>query len=620
MSLKVPKKTELQALAPQFKLGKQLGAGGNAIVYAAKRGAELVAIKFLLSPDAKRYGRFRDEVLVVTTTLKGSNRVIPIIEYHLPDAPNMEIPWYAMPVATPLREHLKDALKRDLVSALAELADGLADLHDKKVAHRDIKPENLFFFENTFRYGDFGIARFPDSAGLTTTTEPMGPLGYMADEMMRDSASADPFKADVLSLAKTLWVLLNNQPYPFLGQYSRRGRYCLDILLPKDRFVHEPLDDLLEASTHTIPDMRPTPREFAQVLRDVLAAQDDFGLSNPLQWAGAEALAFGVPFTRMEWTAPAAIVEVVKLLSRRESLNHSFFPGGGGLDITDAELTEGGAAILLWHDKGSAAVIKPVRLTLERLGVGPQGSYATLESAALEPFGVREKGEWDERVLRCDEYNYMAFPSDDDPWPEDTVRVSRYFKPGMFIIAPKGGIYNLVDTYQGKGNALGRDKLRAAFEGALKKEEQRGVTFGLQRNVRLVKRPPSANATFLTNLDLLTFEHLLALDEAMKMLQSANREAGIESILHPDTARVAKRDEILQFLGVLSAEQFGETMALMQFGRGDIEDAADISKVSASNAIGRLDVQYLASKFGNDYFLKAAKRFGLTVGQIRCGV
>lgn len=620
MSLKVPKKIELQALVPQFNLGNQLGAGGNAIVYAAKRGGEPVAVKFLLNPDVKRYGRFRDEVLVVTTALKDSKWVIPIIEHHLPEALGSEIAWYAMPVATPLRKHLKDAPTRDLVSALTELADGLVDLHEKNVAHRDIKPENLFFFDNSFRYGDFGIAKFPESTGLTTTTEPMGPLGYMADEMMRESTNADSFKADVLSLAKTLWVLLTNQPYPFLGQYSRRGRYCLDILLAKDRFVHEPLDNLLEASTHTIPDMRPTPREFAQALRDVLAAQEDFGLRNPLQWAGAEALAIDVPSSRMEWTAPAAIVEVVKLLCRRESLSHTFFPGGGGLDITDAELTEGGAAILLWHSKGLATVIKPLRLTLERLGVGPQGSYATLESAALEPFGVLEKGEWDEELLRCDEYNYMAFPSDDDPWPKDVARVSRYFKPGMFIIAPKGGIYNRIDTYEGKGNALGRDKLRALFEGALDEYDQGPASFGLRRSVRLVKRPPSSNTTFLSNLDLNTFEHLLVLDEAMKKLKSFDREASIESILHPDPTSVAKREEVLQFLGALSAEQFGEAMALMLFGRRDIEDAADIQNIASSYAKGRRDAHYLAEKFGNDFFLKAAKRFGLTVAQTRRGV
>lgn len=611
--MQVPKKPELQALVPEFKLGTQLGAGGNAIVYAANRGGVCVAVKFLVNTDAKRYLRFRDEVLVVTTILKGSSRVIPILEHHMSDSADMEVPWYAMPVATPIHKCLKDALKSDIVGALAELAEGLADLHDKKVAHRDIKPENLFFLENTFRFGDFGIANFPDSAGLTTTTEPMGPRGYMAEEMMRDSASADPFKSDVYSLAKTLWVLLTNQLYPFLGQYSRRGRYSLDELLPKDRFVHEPLDDLLEACTHSIPGKRPGAREFAQALHNVLASQDDFELRNPLQWAGAEALAISIPCTRIEWTDPAAIVEVVKLLSRRDSLNHCFFSGGGGLDIIDADLTEGDAVILLWHDEKSATVVKATRLTLERLNGGPQGSYATLEFAALERFGVREHGEWFEELLCCDVYTYMAFPSEDDPWPKDIVYVSRYIKPGMFIIAPKGGIFNHMDSYQGKGNALGRDKLRAAFEGGLKKSDQKPATFGLRRAVRLVAQAPAPISSFLSKLELQTFQRLLELDDAMKVERGFRHVADINSILDPASDRTAKRTETIQFLRTLSAEQFGEAMALLQFGRHDFENPEDVSKISALEAIGRQDPNYLAEKFGNDYFLKAVKRFGFEI-------
>lgn len=620
--MKVPKKKELQALVHKFKLGKPLGAGGNGIVYAAKRGDVPVAVKFLLNTDTKRYLRFRDEVLVVTTLLKDSQWVIPVIEHHLPDDVGTNIPWYAMPVAMPLRTRLNGATKRDVVHALAEFAEGLADLHDKKVAHRDIKPENLLFFEGTYRFGDFGIAKFPDSAGLTTTTEPMGPLGYMAEEMMRNSASADPFKADVFSLAKTLWALLTNQQYPFLGQYSRRGRYSLDELLPKDRFVHEPLDDLLEACTHSIPGKRPGAREFAQALHNVLASQDDFELRNPLQWAGAEALAISIPCTRIEWTDPAAIVEVVKLLSRRDSLNHCFFSGGGGLDIIDADLTEGDDVILLWHDAKSATAVRATRLTLERLQGGPQGSYATLEFAALERFGVREHGEWYEELLRCDEYTYMAFPSEDDPWPKDIVYVSRYIKSGMFIIAPKGGIFNHVDSYQGKGNALGRDKLRAAFEGVLKKSDQKSATFGLRRTVRLVAKVPAPIPSFFSKVDFQFFQKLLELDKDMKNMRgNRGTEKGIvvysaadfERIFRPNPEQSAKRKEILKFLQSLSAEQFGEAMALLQFGRGNIENFEDISKIAAREMNDRSDLNYLVEKFGNGYYLKAVKRFGFEI-------
>jgi serine/threonine protein kinase len=201
------KKSELQIAVPQYKLGKQLGAGGNAIVYKAKTGSGTVAIKFLVNPDPKRFARFRDEVLVVTTTLKDSPRVIPILEHHLPDPQEAASAWYVMPVATTLRNHLSAANQLKIIDAIAQVSEALAELHAAKVAHRDIKPENLFFHDKAYRFGDFGIAKFPESAGLTTATEPMGPAGYMADEMIRDSMSANPFRADIFSLAKTLWAL-----------------------------------------------------------------------------------------------------------------------------------------------------------------------------------------------------------------------------------------------------------------------------------------------------------------------------------------------------------------------------------------------------------------------------
>ncbi len=596
-------------------LGKQLGAGGNAVVYAAKRDEELVAVKFLLNTDVKRYLRFRDEVLVVTTSLKGSSRVIPIIEHHLPDTESPEIPWYAMPVATPIRKRLKGAPKRDVVSALAELAEGLGDLHDTNVAHRDIKPENLFFFENSFRFGDFGIAKFPDSAGLTTATEPMGPQGYMADEMMRDSGSADPFKADIFSLAKTLWVLLTDQRHPFLGQYSRYGNYSLDELLPKDRFVHEPIDDLLERCTHSIPDKRLGAREFAQALRNVLAAQGDFELRNPLQWAGAEAWAISVPCTRVEWTDPAAIVQVVKILSRRDSLNHCFLPGGGGWDITDAELTEGGAAILLWHDTELATVVRPTRLTLERIQGGAPRSYATLESATLKKLGVQKCNKWYEKLLRCDEYTYMALPREYDPWPKGLTRISRYYEPGMFIIAPKGGIFNHEDSYEGKGNALGRDKLRAAFESGLINRNQERVTFGLRRIVRLAEQVPVPDSSFLSKVDLQILQKLLELDQAMKGVTMPSDEVvNLASIRAHVPERDAKYQEILKFIRTLSPVQLGEVMALFLFGRGDIDDPEDESKIAAREAMNDpYSAEYFAEKFGNNNFLKAVNRFGFEI-------
>jgi hypothetical protein len=603
------KKPDLQALVPRYKLGKQLGAGGNAVVYQAKTSAATVAIKFLVNPDPKRFARFRDEVLVVTTTLKDSPRVVPILEHNLTDQPMAAAPWYVMPVATTLRKHLAVASQLDIIDAIANLAEGLSELHVANVAHRDIKPENLFFHDKNYRFGDFGIAKFPEGAGLTTATEPMGPAGYMADEMIRDSLKADPFKADVFSLAKTLWVLLTHQKFPFLGQYLRRGRYSLDQLLPKSKFIHEPLDDLLEASTHSVPELRPSAAEFGEALRRLLEAQNDFKIGNPLQWAGAEVLAFNVPCARIEWTTYESIVDVLRLLSRRKALNHCFFPAGGGLDVTGADLAEGGQTIVLWHaeDQRYGTVVKPIRLTLERVAAGPQGSYATLETRELQPFGVDRKGDWDEDMLRFDEYNYAELPPDNEDWPKSAIRISRYFKPGMFIIAPKGGIYNRVDSYQGKGNALGRDRLREMFEAAVTRRSTNKAPFHLKRKVQLVTEEPPVG-DFLHGLPLDMFQRALELDAAMAEERFVDRS---DSLAKPSAGAATLRKDIKEFLASLSTSEFGELYTLFEFGRGDIQNAEELAKWIVINAKRAPDVQYLYEKFGNGYFLKALDRFGL---------
>jgi hypothetical protein len=379
--------------------------------------------------------------------------------------------------------------------------------------------------------------------------------------------------------------------------------------LPKSEFIHEPLDDLLEASTHSIPELRPNALEFAETLRQLLEAQKDFGIANPLQWAGAEALAFSVPSARIEWRTPESIVEVLRLLSRRRALNHCFFPSGGGLDVTGADLVEGGDAVMLWHadDQSYGTVVKPIKLTLERLAAGPRGSYATLETGELQPFNVDRKGEWDEDMLRFDDFNYTEMPPDDEYWPKNAIRISRYFKPGMFIIAPKAGIFNKIDSYEGKGNALGRDRLRERFEAAITPPHLARAPFHLKRKVQLVKEQPS-KGEFLRSLPLDTFQRALELDAALFKERFEDDSDWSEK---PRRNTAALRTDIKEFLAGLPRSEFAELYSLFEFGRGDIESAEDLAKWITENAKSLPDVRPLSEKFGNGYFLKAIERFGL---------
>ena len=195
-------KESLQKQVPDIRLKKSLGAGGNANVYRGKpndSGVE-VAIKFLVNLDPKRYARFRDEVLVVTNRLKASPHVLPILAHSFPPTPDStSVPWYSMPVATTLLDHTKPLKEIARFAVMMQLSEGLASLHENQVAHRDIKPQNLFIYEARACFGDFGIAKFPDASGVTTATEPMGPVGWIAPEMVENSSDEDAYKADVYS-------------------------------------------------------------------------------------------------------------------------------------------------------------------------------------------------------------------------------------------------------------------------------------------------------------------------------------------------------------------------------------------------------------------------------------
>jgi serine/threonine protein kinase len=71
--------------------------------------------------------------------------------------------WYVMPVATPIRQALRDDPKpQDVVAAVAEVAGTLESLAVEGVAHRDIKPDNLLRLDDRWVMGDFGLVTYPE--------------------------------------------------------------------------------------------------------------------------------------------------------------------------------------------------------------------------------------------------------------------------------------------------------------------------------------------------------------------------------------------------------------------------------------------------------------------------
>jgi serine/threonine protein kinase len=232
--------------AGPWTLERRLGRGGNGEVWLATADGKQVAIKILQKPKPMAYARFRAEVgaLKLTAGIRG---VLPVLADDLPSELGNARPWYAMPVATPLLNLVGKMTIRAKVSAIAEAADTLAVLHDKKIVHRDIKVANLLDYEGRCHIADFGLVDYPERPDITIGKEQIGPRWTMAPEVRREGTDADAFPADVYSLAKTLWIVLTGEQKGFDGQYHPDSelsikKYCGELYIT-------PLEELLSEGT-----------------------------------------------------------------------------------------------------------------------------------------------------------------------------------------------------------------------------------------------------------------------------------------------------------------------------------------------------------------------------------
>lgn len=254
----------------RWELIEQIGSGGNGVVWKAKnQEGRLGAIKFLRRQrkfDVQRHQRFKDEVQTMQACADIPG-VLPLLDFSIPDTPRPEeVAWLVSAYATPLAQRLPDDESLESVVGLcASLAETLHLMHERDYSHRDIKPENIFWYESGWCLGDFGIADFPDKDALTKEGEKLGPLYYIAPEMLNDASHSDGSYADVYSLAKLLWKLATGQRYPMPGIQSAN-----EPSLTISAYVRKPLahtlDRLLEAATQVDPRRRPRMKDFARAL------------------------------------------------------------------------------------------------------------------------------------------------------------------------------------------------------------------------------------------------------------------------------------------------------------------------------------------------------------------
>lgn len=452
----------------EWRLTSFLGGGGNGEVWKVHSKTHgIAAIKLLKKIKSKAYARFIDEIKVIeeNSDIKG---ITPIMDKYLPTKlDENEVPYFVMPVAENAITRLNGKSMTEKVKAILDLCVVLAVLHTRGISHRDIKPSNILFYNEQFCLVDFGLVDYPNKKDLSVKNEEIGAKWTMAPEMKRDSYNADGLKADIYSLAKTLWMFLAENYKGFDGQYSGESILELKRFYPAEYTT--PIDNLLASSTDNDPGSRPVIREFGASLQKWIKLSKSFHETNQEQWFEIQTKLFPACFPEtVTWEDADDIITVLNLVAHYKNLNHTFFPNGGGMDLEKADRAHEDGFIQL--DFLSVHIVKPRRLVFHSFKNEPIWNYFRLELDTTEPSGVYIEHAEEvisngyERLSELYPGHYEDFDIVSNRFyyeleagyeiPEDARTLTRWLN-GSFVIFSKRSIYNLInETYDGRHNKM----------------------------------------------------------------------------------------------------------------------------------------------------------------------
>lgn len=460
-----------QSFGP-WTLIEQLGAGGNGEVWKVCRsGSPEHAIKLLRAIDATSYARFQAEVTALDT-LAGEPGVIPMVDRFIPARLAGQTPWFVMPVAVTFDKYEAKQTPKRIVEDFVDLSVTLEKLHRQRIYHRDIKPANLLYRNDRLCFSDFGLVKYPKRAVITPKKRDVGPKFTMAPEMRRYASAADGGPADVYSFCKTLWIALTKQPQGFDGQYTTNSVVSLKSFLPQ--LYTTTLDQLFIECTDNDPHRRPDIKHVSDRLKEWLTIVGDFHIRNQSEWTELQHTLFpsGAP-TRATWDQIDAICSVLGEIAKVPSLNHMFYPSGGGNTITGVSRTAEDGLIALHVGEKIADLLKPKKLTYESFGTDPNWNYFRLEAAPIEPTGV--KGALDsegicETVTEVRPGEYIPYHHWDhgeyqgEPLPSEARPIGRYLN-GSFVFFGTRSTYNLnPGTYDARHNGMTEDEFRSYIQ------------------------------------------------------------------------------------------------------------------------------------------------------------
>ncbi len=232
------------ALAGRYRLLRELGRGGAAVIYLAEdlKHDRKVALKVLRPDLAATLGpdRFLREIKIAAKLTHP--HILPVHDSGEAEG----FLYYVMPEVEgeSLRERLAGGPMPlpEAVALLHDVFDALHYAHQRGVVHRDIKPGNVMLSGRHALVTDFGVAKAlalavegheVDTAGLV-----LGTPAYMAPEQ----ATADPnidHRADIYAVGVLAYEMLTGRT-PFRGASPQAVLTAHVTQDPDHVLVHRP--------------------------------------------------------------------------------------------------------------------------------------------------------------------------------------------------------------------------------------------------------------------------------------------------------------------------------------------------------------------------------------------
>ncbi len=297
----------------KYKIVKKLGQGGMGAVYLGEQLGigHRVALKFLkseFSTDAEIARRFLNEAKSYARVAHPN--AVTFHDFGQDDEGNLFIAMeYCEGVD--LKKTLAEAGRLPMIEAIEvvlQVADVLANAHEKGVIHRDLKPENIMIRRGIrgvhAKVLDFGIARLMDAGTkLTVAGAIAGTPRYMSPEQV-EGKEVD-LRADIYSLGIVLYEsLTGRQPFDGTTISEILRKQVLEPLPPLTTFAQDldipELEAVVQrACSKRIEERWPDMLAFASALSRSIPTQAHLSLP-PLQRTGLNMVPMATPVPRAE--------------------------------------------------------------------------------------------------------------------------------------------------------------------------------------------------------------------------------------------------------------------------------------------------------------------------------